>query len=283
MLLFRCISVELDERNIIISDDLLSALNPALEGHLLHAWCPQGSCRFVFNDREYTLRGGDCMIIPRRGDMMRDIVPSGDFRVEIVYVSEAFIGVSTPQSNYGMRGGLALFNNPIMHLDEEQQRVCALNFDYIRQRLSVEKHHFHRDAMINAIQCMIIDFFDFHVENHGGTPWQSGDISAQQAQLMERLQEMLERGDCREHREVKYYADALCVTPKYLSEVCRLVSGYSASYWIARYTALDISRQLRDRTLSIEAVADLFHFSSLSHFSRYVQNNLGTTPSSFRE
>ena len=63
----------------------------------------------------------------------------------------------------------------------------------------------------------------------------------------------------------------LCVTPKYLSEISRLVSGYSASYWIARYTALDISRQLRDRSLSIEAVADLFHFSSLSHFSRYVQ------------
>ena len=170
-----------------------------------------------------------------------------------------------------------------MSLDEEQQRVCALNFDYIRRRLAVEKHHFHRDAMINAVQCMIIDFFDFHAENYGGIPWQSDNISAQQAQLMERFQEMLGRGDCREHREVKHYADALCVTPKYLSEVSRLVSGYSASYWIARYTALDISRQLRDRTLSIEAVADLFHFSSLSHFSRYVQNNLGTTPSSFRE
>ena len=275
--------MDFDRQNIIISDDLCSALNPALEGHLLHAWCPQGSCRFVFNEREYTLRGGDCMIIPRRGGMMRDIVPSADFRVESIYVREEFVGICTPQSNYGMRGGLALFNNPIMSLDEEQQRVCALNFDYIRRRLAVEKHHFHRDAMINAVQCMIIDFFDFHAENYGGIPWQSDNISAQQAQLMERFQEMLGRGDCREHREVKHYADALCVTPKYLSEVSRLVSGYSASYWIARYTALDISRQLRDRTLSIEAVADLFHFSSLSHFSRYVQNNLGVTPSSFRE
>ena len=130
---------------------------------------------------------------------------------------------------------------------------------------------------------MIIDFFDFHAENYGGIPWQNGNISAQQAQLMERLQEMLERGDYREHREVAWYADKLCVTPKYLSEVCRLVSGYSASYWIARYTALDISRQLRDRSQSIEDVADSFNFNSLSHFSRYVQNNLGATPSSFRE
>ena len=80
----------------------------------------------MFNGREYTLWGGDCMIILLRGGMTRDIVPSSDFRVEIVYVSEAFVAVCTPQSNYGMRGGLALFNRPIMSLDEEQQRVCAL-------------------------------------------------------------------------------------------------------------------------------------------------------------
>ena len=28
---------------------------------------------------------------------------------------------------------------------------------------------------------------------------------------------------------------------------------------------------------------DRFNFASLSHFSRYVQNNLGASPSSFRE
>lgn len=38
----------------------------------------------------------------------------------------------------------------------------------------------------------------------------------------------LERGDYRRSREVGYYADRLCVTPKYLSEVCRKVSGYAA-------------------------------------------------------
>ena len=273
----------MDRPDIVISDNILSALDPTLDGYLLHAWCPAGSCSFAYNGSRYTLQAGDCMIMVRRDGRLGDIQPDDRFSVELIYVTEEFIGISTPQSNYGMRGGLALFNNPVMRLDEEQQRVCALNFDYIRRRLAVEKHHFHRDAMINAVQCMIIDFFDFHAENYGGIPWQKGDISAQQAGLMDQFQAMLERGDCREHREVRHYADALCVTPKYLSEVSRLVSGYSAGYWIARYTALDISRQLRDRSQSIEQVADLFHFSSLSHFSRYVQNNLGAPPSSFRE
>ncbi len=73
---------------------------------------------------------------------------------------------------------------------------------------------------------------------------------------------MLENGDYRENREVSYYADALCVTPKYLSEVSKAVSGYTANYWINRYTSLDIARLLRDKTLTFVEISDMFHFSS---------------------
>ena len=108
-------------------------------------------------------------------------------------------------------------------------------------------------------------------------------ISSQQHQLMEQFIEMLESGDFRQNREIGYYADKLCVTPKYLSEVSKRASGLPANYWITRYAALDISRLLRDRSLSFTDIADMFGFSSLSHFSRYVVNNLGAKPSDFRE
>ena len=67
---------------------------------------------------------------------------------------------------------------------------------------------------------------------------------------MNRFLKMLEEGTYREHREVTYYADCLCVTSKYLSEVSKKVSGYAANYWINRYTILDITRLLRDKSLN---------------------------------
>ena len=263
---------------IIISDDLHSALDPALDGYLLHAWCPQGSCRFVYNGEQRELHAGDCMILTRRGSRLRDILPDADFRVEIVYVTSQFVDLSTPMSNYGMRGGMALFNDPIMHLTDEQQKVCAINFEYLRKRLAVNTHHFHRDAMMNAVQCMIIDFFDFHAELYGDAP----RVTTPQAQLMERFLALLDRGDFRQWREVQHYADALCVTPKYLSEVCRKVSGIPASDWITRYTSLDISHMLRNPALTLEEISDIFHFSSFNYFTRYVQKNLGVSPSELR-
>lgn len=79
-----------------------------------------------------------------------------------------------------------------------------------------------------------------------------------------------------------YYADCLCVTSKYLSEVSKKVSGYTANYWINRYTTLDISRLLRDKSLTFVRISDMFGFSSPAYFSRYVQQHLGVNPTKYR-
>ena len=268
-----------EKEYIIISDTLRGVGTEELAGYLCHAYCHEGSCELTYNNNAYKLSAGECLIV-RRGDLVSHVHESTDFRVDVIYVTTEFIEISTPQSNYGMKGSLALFNNPIMHLTEAQQKVCALDFDYIKRRLALaDTHRFHRDAMINAVQCMIIDFFDFHAELYGG----NAKVSSQYADLMERFLRLLERGDYRQNREITYYADKLFVTTKYLSEVCKKVSGFPANYWINRYTVLDISRQLRDKKLSFTELTDLYGFSSPSYFSRYVQKYLGVSPSDFRE
>lgn len=131
---------------------------------------------------------------------------------------------------------------------------------------------------MNAMQSAILDFFDFHASLYGNS-----DISGQSASIMNRFLSLLESGEYREHREVSYYADRLCVTPKYLSEVSKKVSGYGANYWINRYTMLEISQLLRDKSLTFVQISDMFGFSSPSYFSRYVQQNLGVSPSEYRK
>jgi AraC-like DNA-binding protein len=264
-------------QHIIIDDSLQRIGNAERAGYLCHAYCYRGYCTFQRNDKEFRFQAGDCMIISRRGDLVENLKASDDFKVDVIYVTQEFIEQSTPQSNYGMRGHLALFENPIMRLEPEQQEVCRMNFNNVKRRLTQVDHRFRHDALMNAVECMIIDFFDFHAKLYG-----VDKISSQYHQLMSEFIDLLERGDYRKNREIGYYADILCVTPKYLSEVSKKVSGMPANYWITRYTSLDISRQLRDRSLSLTDVSDMFGFSSMSHFTRYVQNNLGANPTDFR-
>ncbi|MBR1688021.1 MAG: AraC family transcriptional regulator [Prevotella sp.] len=263
----------------IITDTTLSKISSSEFGdYLCHAYCHSGFCTFERNGKMFRFGQGDCLIISRRGDLVQNLQESEDFVVDVIYVTQKFIDISTPQSNYGMKGHLALFENPIMRLTPEQQVRCANNFAAIRQRLAAPQHHFYRDVLINAVQTMILDFFDFHAEMYG-----VDKISSQNHQLMSQFIALLERGDYRKNREIAYYADILCITPKYLSEVSKKVSGFPATYWITRYASLDISRLLRNRNLSFTDISDMYGFSSVSHFSRYVQTNLGAKPTEFRE
>lgn len=246
------------------------------EEYLAHLFCTGGTCRYRFNEQDFELQAGDLSIIRKRR-MIEDIQPSEDFRCKIIYVKPGFVELCTPQSNYGVKGALALFLNPVMHLTPEQQIVCRRDFELLESRIKDTEHHFYRETLVNAMQAAILDFFDFHVGNSG-----NDGISTQNASIMNRFLKMLEAGVYREHREVSYYADCLCVTSKYLSEVSKKVSGYAANHWINRYTILDITRLLRDKSLTFVQISDMFGFSSPAYFSRYVKRYSDFSPSDYR-
>ena len=127
----------------------------------------------------------------------------------------------------------------------------------------LQRHNQYRaDAYLGFLR------FPFHL-------YQEDDISSQYASIMNRFLSLLENGEFRTHREVTWYADKLCVTAKYLSEVSKKVSGYPANFWLNRYTSVEISRLLRDKSLSFVAISDMLGFSSPAYFSRYVTHNLG--------
>ena len=264
-------------KDVIISDSLEGIGTDAFSDYLAHAICTGGSCRFIFNGKNFELHEGDLMIV-RKGKLIENICTSEDFKVMVLFATTAFIELSTPMTNYGMRGSLALFFNPVMRLTPEQYDLCVREFNWIEYRLNQTDNNFYKETLRNAVQSAILDFFEFHSKNYGECK-----ISTQNALIMSKFLDMLENGNYRHDREVTYYADVLCVTPKYLSEVSKKVSGFTANYWINRYTVLDISRHLRNKSLSFVQISDMFGFSSPAYFSRYVQHNLGVTPSEYRE
>ena len=262
---------------IEFADILSTDLQLAHTGYLTHALCLEGTATLLFNGASFPLQRGDCIIM-QRSENAQIADASPDFQTITVYVTPEFIQMALPLSNYGTRGHMMLFNDPVMHLNARQAERCKENMEYVRTRCAEKEHRFYLDLTLNAVQAMIIDFFDFHAEIYA----ESNDLTHQNAHLMNRFLEMLERGDYRTHRDITYYADQLCVTPKYLSETCKSISGSGAAYWINRYTSVEIARLLRDRSLTLTDIAYRFDFSSTAHLSRYIRQNLGISASEIR-
>ncbi|MBQ9427807.1 MAG: helix-turn-helix domain-containing protein [Paludibacteraceae bacterium] len=263
--------------NVIVSHTFETEQQAQMLGYLTHALCLNGEADVRLNHQEFKLKKGDSFIL-RKSELGELLSTSDDFEIINVFVNAEFVELATPLSNYGMRGGMLLFQQPIMPLTDEQAEQLHQSMLYIEQCAAKNSHLFYRDMLLNAVQRMIIDFFDFHAALYGNET-----VTTPAAILMEGFLRLLEQGEFREHRELTYYADRLCVTSKYLSETVKKYSGYPANHWINRYTALDISRLLRNPNVAIQELTDMFGFSSVSHLNRYVKNQLGVNPNEVRK
>ena len=84
------------------------------------------------------------------------------------------------------------------------------------------------------------------------------------------------------HRTVEAYANDLCISPKYLTAVCKKNSGRTANEWITEHVMEDIRYYLRQTDLSIKEICDRLGFPNPSYFGKYVKDHFGMTPLDFR-
>lgn len=85
------------------------------------------------------------------------------------------------------------------------------------------------------------------------------------------------------HRDVMYYAEKLCLSPKYLTTICREVAGRSATELIHQAVVEDARQLLLRSELSIKEIAVRLEFPNLSFFGKYIKTHLGTSPTDFRK
>lgn len=89
----------------------------------------------------------------------------------------------------------------------------------------------------------------------------------------------------RESREIKYYANLMNLTPKYLSKVIRAATGgLNPGEWIAQYVTAQAKRLIETRaTQTLQETAYLLGFSEPSSFYRYFKRVTGMTAKQYRE
>ena len=86
----------------------------------------------------------------------------------------------------------------------------------------------------------------------------------------------------KENRSVKFYADHLAITPKYLTEIVHEVTGESASALIDEKVMYEAKVLLNNPRLSIAQIADTLHFSDQSFLGKFFKRHLGLSPSQYR-
>ena len=87
-----------------------------------------------------------------------------------------------------------------------------------------------------------------------------------------------------ENREVRFYADLFCLTPKHFATIIKQQTGITASQWISSYVMIQAKTLLRhQQQLTMQQIALRLGFPDQAAFSRYFRANEGVSPTEFRE
>ena len=219
---------------------------------------------------------GDYVILPNPS-LASAFSQSVDFEGVILCLSEPFITSMAIQSNYGIIGHMSLLLNPVMKLSAHDYCVCLEDMWRLRERLGETRHLFQEEMLGHLLLVHVLDLYDIHARCQA-----EHNVSERNGDLLRRFVELLYHREYIRSRSLPHYASRLCITPHYLTEVCKKVSGKPATYWIDRFTTHEIARLLLQKDIPLKEIADRMNFSSLSHFSRYVQKQLGMSPSVYR-
>lgn len=243
----------------------------------IHLVCLQGEGFFTLAGHPFHVKKYDAVII-NTPQQVKVVGHSEDLQVEVLAAPHDFLSNQLPANNYGIGGGISLYDNPIIPLSEQDAEKLVRDIHHIRDRIPDTDHLFYRELIGSLALPLIYDLFYFHAKNHA--PVFATDRSMY---VVKELMALLESGRSKRYRKVSYYAKQLNVTSKYLSDTLRRQTGKSVTHYIDRYTVPMIKDYLENSTLSIVQIADEMHFTSLSYFSRYVTKHLGMSPKAYRE
>lgn len=87
----------------------------------------------------------------------------------------------------------------------------------------------------------------------------------------------------RKERTVAFYADKLCLTPKYLSTLVRTLCGYTVQDLITKAVMRRALFLVTNTNNSIQSITDELSFPNPSAFGTYFKKHTGKSPKNYRE
>ena len=242
----------------------------------IHILCRTGKVQFSLSSRTFTITEGDFSAWTIDSEVT-DVLYSPDFDADILLVSRNFLLENNPQSTWATKGYLYIKENPVFHLSNDEWNLLYDDFIHFNERLRRTGHVFRREILGRHMQIFLYALWGIYADEIN----RNKILNDNTANIFTRFLDLVRQKNT-ESREVAFYADLLCVTPKYLSEVVRRASGKPASYWINGYAVQEIVALLKRQDITISEISSRLNFYSQSHFSRFVKNMLGVSPTEYR-
>lgn len=246
------------------------------------AYCRQGHFKCTINLKEYEIHDGMLVVNIPNNIIQLEPIESGDELVEltIMAVSPKYMNTLSSDLDKIFIDALNILKSPIMEMDPKEVDIALQYFKLFDNVINTDSEYRNDSvrylftSIFYLIGGMLMKRLRIEEEN-------DDQISTRHKSVFESFIELVEKYHNKE-RSVRFYADKLCITPKYLSQIIKNMSGFSAPEVINKYVILEAQHLLRHTDLSIKEISDQLNFPTTSYFYKYFKTHTGYTPNSYR-
>lgn len=244
---------------------------------MLLGFCRSGEATCRMGNLDLHVRQGD-LLISLGEQVFDEPLVSPDFQFSAVLMSQRFAEDCVVGLNYMWPYLLHVLKDPILHLNNEEQRWLLDCYGLLRRRGTPSNQRYLRETLIaltRAFYFEVCSLLDSRVNPV------STQANSRSYAIFDKFIRLVSQHYKRE-RSVEWYSSQMCLTPKHLSEVVKAVSGRTAGQWITSMVIIEIKTLLQDSSLAIKEVAQEMNFPNQSFLGKYFKNVEGVSPSDFR-
>lgn len=249
----------------------------------LAAYCVEGSVDCSVNLTDYHLTTGTLLLITP-GNIIRITQPDEldqNLRVTLICVSASYISNIGINPSKVLVEAVEVLRDPCIHLSDDEAEMLH---KYVNLALDITKTNsqFVKESIGGLVSSVFYQFAGFLANSKRREDMEKPVRTTRQRQMLEQFMKLAINDHAREHL-VGYYADKMCVTPKYLSKIVKETSGRSVPDWLSELLILDAKNMLRHTDMTIKEISARLNFPSQSFFFRFFKNHTGLTPTQYRE
>ena len=238
----------------------------------------QGSASFVIDTEERDIKEGDVIVVSDH-QVVSDYRLSQDFDGRMIILSRAFFDESVKGMNDLTSILLYTRAHPVIHINEiEQRSVIKGYFRAILLKIKEQSNRYRSEIIRGLFITMVYDFCNIVSANMNST----NESVPRGNAIFTQFLRLVENNSTRERR-VGWYAEQLCISPKYLSEVIKQVSHRTPSDWIDNYVLMEIRVLLRNTNMSIKEIAQELNFPNQSFLGKFFKERIGVSPYKYRK
>ncbi len=265
-------------------DENIHALNhPCRFDGLLMLYCIRGSVRISVNLNEYDISDNH-LIITTPGKILKVTdVPEQDtsnLRYLLIAMSSDFASGLRLDLKSLLNDGVALMETPVLRLEEDKIKLMSQYLSLTAEVIRM-KGEYQEDALrslVASMLCVVAGVWSERLEEVRNTTSQT---TSRSRMIFDQFIKLVSEYHTK-YRNVGFYADKLCLTPKYLSKLIKTASGRSAPEWIDAYVILEAKNLLKYSDITIKEIVYRLNFPNQSVFYKFFKARTGMTPSDYR-